>query len=81
MQIQAKELKPGDVFSLTNRKNAKLRKIILRDDAIETIGEPPEKWKLGTEGEKQRGKLLILLTNCAQIVLDKEDVVFTTDVG
>jgi hypothetical protein len=81
MQIQAKDLRPGDVFAFSTRKNAKMRKIILRDDAIETIGEPPEKWKLGPAGEKQRGKLLILLTNCAQIVLDKEDVVFTTDVG
>jgi hypothetical protein len=71
----AQELKPGETFTLTTRKNAHQFTISAQHDAVEIIGGPGAKWNL-SEDCKVRGKLLIIMANCRQLTVEPDMPVY-----
>lgn len=76
MEKEAQHLNPGDTFTFSPRKNAKKYQVHsgpAHGEAVEEIGGP--RWK-GSVPDGMKGKLLVILQNCRQVVLDKEEKVF-----
>lgn len=68
----AKELQPGETFTLTTRKNAHQFTVANQSDAIEKIGGPG----YINPPADQIGKYLIIVGNCRQIVLPPDADVY-----
>jgi hypothetical protein len=63
-KIKAKELKPGDVFTTSNRSNAKLLTIGENIEHVLEIGGPG--WR-GEYPPGMKGYILVVLENCSQM--------------
>lgn len=72
--VTASELCSGDVFSFSDRKNAKRMRVSLNEDAAPKIIGGPD-W-YGSVPDKLKGQLLIILDNCGQITVDENVIVY-----
>jgi hypothetical protein len=69
--IAASELKLGDTFQFNTRKNGKRYTIKPVADGRNPEEIGGEGWR-GSVPEDQKGKLLIIVQNCGQLVLAKD---------
>jgi hypothetical protein len=69
-----KDLKPGECFFLSLRKNAKMFRVAPTSDAIAQVGGPA--WT-GSVPPHLKGKYLIILDDCRQLTLLPDQLIFT----
>lgn len=70
IKISAQRLKPGDVFSLSMRKNAKMYTIGSNDQCVYTFSEKD------TVPKQHHGMMLLVFNNCKQMTINPSTEVY-----